>query len=1278
QNTSFVSDPAGQSVLEVKYNGVTYATVNTGLLNSPTIVGNNGATVNITSLPGVILGAVSAKSNLVITLPTGVPPSGVFQLLFTGGPSPGLADDIAIQSVSSLSCVNADADNDGIINSLDLDSDGDGCPDAIEGGAAFITSNLVSSTMSGGNSGAGFNGTSPVPVTQNLGNTVGSTTATMGVPTIAGMGQTIGISQNGAVNGCIDTDGDGVLDLDDLDDDNDGILDTVEEGDCEKIINGSGANGFTGWTKTGNVFYNLLPQFSFNYGDSAPTGVLSQTISTIPNQGLQLKFNAVGWGGNTAGNVSVRVDVLAGSTVIATKTVTKTFGIPWTIETLNFTPTSTSTTIRFTDVSTVATQFDFIINGVSVPGACDLDGDGIVNSLDLDSDGDGCADALEGGAAFTTSNLVSSTMAGGSTNVTKNLPTPVGSTTATMGVPTIAGTGQAIGVSQTSAVNGCIDTDGDGVPDLDDLDDDNDGILDTVEDPACQKIINGTGGLNTGWTKTGNIEEFTGFFGFNRAGSTPNGVLSQTVTTVPNQNLQLTFTAEVFGGTAGTVGMRLDIVQGGSVIATKTVTKNLGNPNTTETLNFTPGPGAFTVRFTDVSLSTFDIDFNLRNISLLAACGLDTDNDGIVNSLDLDADGDGCADALEGGAAFTTSNLVSSTMAGGSTNVTKNLPTPVGSTTATMGVPTIAGTGQTTGTSQNSSAKDPACCLVTGIAPTLSATSKANACPATTVDLSTITVSNAPASTSLTWHTSATATAANRITSVSAVAAGTYFAALYDASTDCYSGSATTPVTAVTAACCSATLAPALSATTKANTCPATTVDLSTITATNQPASSTLTWHTSSPATASNRITNITSVTAGTYFAAFFDATANCFSGTAVTQVTATTTVCCSATLAPALSASSKANACPATTVDLSTITATNQPASTTLTWHTGTPATASNRITNISSVTAGTYFAAFFDATANCFSGTAVTQVTATTTVCCSATLAPALSATTKANTCPATTVDLSTITATNQPASSTLTWHTGSPATASNRITNITSVTAGTYFAAFFDATANCFSGTAVTQVTATTTVCCSATLAPALSATSKANACPATTIDLSTITATNQPASTTLTWHTGTPATASNRITNITSVTAGTYFAAFFDATANCFSGTAVTQVTATTVACCPNPSVGGSLTLVGTLPLCSVSNQGVLTLSGQTGTVVKWQTSTNGGTSWTDIGNTAGLTQISFSNAQNNQQFRAVVNAGGSCADANSAPFVTLTSASACSVDCDVKPGTINKN
>lgn len=89
-----------------------------------------------------------------------------------------------------------DTDDDGIPNHLDLDSDNDGCPDAIEGGASFTSANLVNSSMPGGNTGAA-SGTFNQPITQNLGNTVNtvSSSTRYGVPTIAVSGQTVGTSQ---------------------------------------------------------------------------------------------------------------------------------------------------------------------------------------------------------------------------------------------------------------------------------------------------------------------------------------------------------------------------------------------------------------------------------------------------------------------------------------------------------------------------------------------------------------------------------------------------------------------------------------------------------------------------------------------------------------------------------------------------------------------------------------------------------------------------------------------------------------------------------------------------------------------------------------------------------------------------------------------------------------------------------------------------------------------------------------------------------------------------
>jgi hypothetical protein len=84
-----------------------------------------------------------------------------------------------------------------------------------------------------------------------------------------------------------------------------------------------------------------------------------------------------------------------------------------------------------------------------------------------------------------------------------------------------------------------------------------------------------------------------------------------------------------------------------------------------------------------------------------------------------------------------------------------------------------------------------------------------------------------------------------------------------------------------------------------------------------------------------------------------------------------------------------------------------------------------------------------------------------------------------------------------------------------------------------------------------------------------------------------------------------------------------------------------------------SVGGSL---GTsTSLCPGANSGTVYLTGQTGSVLRWEFSTDGGANWTTIANTG--TSQSYSNLTATTNGRAVVR-NGSCATVNSGT-VTLT-------------------
>ena len=107
-----------------------------------------------------------------------------------------------------------------------------------------------------------------------------------------------------------------------------------------------------------------------------------------------------------------------------------------------------------------------------------------------------------------------------------------------------------------------------------------------------------------------------------------------------------------------------------------------------------------------------------------------------------------------------------------------------------------------------------------------------------------------------------------------------------------------------------------------------------------------------------------------------------------------------------------------------------------------------------------------------------------------------------------------------------------------------------------------------------------------------------------------------------------------------------------------------VTAPICATCATSSVGGTATYTGGT-ICSTANIGTISLMGETGNVTKWQTSTNGGTAWTDIAGTLNKTSYNFINAANGQQFRAVVNVNiVTCTDAFSSVVTITTSATAC--------------
>lgn len=198
-------------VLTISYAGTVYATINSTNGNTPTITASNGASVNITGLstltatPTINNGIASAKSNLVITLPySALPSSGSLLLTFTAGSDATEVRDLGMSSISLNSCV--DTDGDGIPDYLDLDSDNDGCVDALEGGENVTNVQLV-------NAASGLSvGFGSLVANQNIGGAVDANgvpllvntggAADTGTATAGSVGQPIGSSVNSSVNSC--------------------------------------------------------------------------------------------------------------------------------------------------------------------------------------------------------------------------------------------------------------------------------------------------------------------------------------------------------------------------------------------------------------------------------------------------------------------------------------------------------------------------------------------------------------------------------------------------------------------------------------------------------------------------------------------------------------------------------------------------------------------------------------------------------------------------------------------------------------------------------------------------------------------------------------------------------------------------------------------------------------------------------------------------------------------------------------------------------------------
>lgn len=545
-----------------------------------------------------------------------------------------------------------------------------------------------------------------------------------------------------------DFDGDGICNDVDLDDDNDGVPDAVESPGCfyteteAKVITSVTtaltlatsvpiSNSYDGNTSTQSSFVtgqDWVNKSIFEITPATPLAISSVNfdVGSWPlSSSTSSTFKLQGWNGSSWVDLSVAM--------YSTGTGASDFSISNTLEVgtkyAKYRIVGVAGTCSNGGIQEISLTAYHFISSAYPKSTCsaDLDNDSKYNHQDLDSDGDGSPDLAEAGVSPTTDVL-----AGPPANSQLD---PNGTDDNSDGLndsvdPDKDGVVNYILTYTQYALNTSIkvsaDLDGDGVTELLDYDDDNDGIPDVVESPGCfyteaeAKVITA---VTTELTLATNVPISYSY----------DGDISTQSSFVNAQNW---------------VNKSIFEITPATPLALSSVNFDVGSwalsTNTSSTFKLQGWSGASWVDLSGAMYSTGTTDFSINNtlqvgkkyekyrivgvagtcssggifeISLTAyqyaqalhpksTCAADVDSDGIVNHQDLDSDGDGCADAVEGGGGFTTSNLKESDVPKGNSGGTFNgiatfgVDDNLGNTVNANGIPTIAGSGQSLGQSQ--------------------------------------------------------------------------------------------------------------------------------------------------------------------------------------------------------------------------------------------------------------------------------------------------------------------------------------------------------------------------------------------------------------------------------------------------------------------------------------------------------------------------------------------------------------------------------------------------
>ncbi|HEY9116429.1 MAG TPA: hypothetical protein VIN11_01315, partial [Roseivirga sp.] len=256
-----------------------------------------------------------------------------------------------------------------------------------------------------------------------------------------------------------DTDQDGVIDINDIDDDNDGILDTIE-GCTDTVVAGANGSSITEVAATTRNLSNAIDGVNGTVAELRTNGAMVQVVLRSGNTvqlGTTINIRAQRTGNLIESTITV-TESTNGSSFVNPKVLS--FASRNVFENKQYTLTTNATHIR---ISYQQAQGNIEIDNISfnqyiIPCVGqDTDLDGIPDQLDIDSDGDGIVDIIEAQA----------------TTGTPIVPT---------GVDTDGdGLDNAFDLDNGGTALPLVDTDSDGDPDYLDFNSDGDGFTDRLE-----------------------------------------------------------------------------------------------------------------------------------------------------------------------------------------------------------------------------------------------------------------------------------------------------------------------------------------------------------------------------------------------------------------------------------------------------------------------------------------------------------------------------------------------------------------------------------------------------------------------------------------------------------------------------------------------------------------------------------------------------------------------------------------------------------------------------